>query len=157
MTAYVDVGNPVDVLYLDFSKAFDMVPHKRLVKKVKAHGIGSNIWRRIEVWLSDIIQGVVINGYASGWESVTSVVPQGSVLGPTFFIIYINDIDDLITSSLADDTKLLRKVGTQDDAEELQRIYTHCISGRRIGRWCSTLIGASPFTLGMETTAHHSN
>ena len=47
MTAYVDVGNPVDVLYLDFSKAFDMVPHKRLVKKVKAHGIGNNIWRRI--------------------------------------------------------------------------------------------------------------
>ena len=107
--------------------------------------------------MSDIIQGVVINGYSSGWESVTSVVPQGSVLGPTFFIIYINDIDDLITSSLADDTKLLRKVGTQDDAEERQRIYTHCISGRRIGRWCSTLIGASAFTLGMETTAHHSN
>ena len=66
----------------------------------------------------------MINGKASGWEKVTSGVPQGSVLGPTLFIIYINDIDDGITSSLqkfADDTKLLRKVGKQDDFEELQK------------------------------------
>ena len=118
MTKYVDEGNPVDVLYLDFSKAFDKVPHKRRVEKVKAHGIGSNIWRWIKAWLSDRRQRVVINGKASGWEKVTSGVPQGSVLGPTLFIIYINDIDNGITSSLlkfADDTKLLRKVGTQED------------------------------------------
>ena len=66
----------------------------------------------------------MINGKASGWEKVTSGVPQGSVLGPTLFIIYINDIDDGITSSLlkfADDTKLLRIVGTQDHCEELQK------------------------------------
>ena len=122
VTKYVDERNPVDVLYLDFSKAFDKVPHKRLVEKVKAHGIGSDIWRWIEAWLSDRSQRVVINGKASGWEKVTSGVPQ--VLGPTLFIIYINDIDDGITSSLlnfADDTKLLRKVWTQDDCEELQR------------------------------------
>ena len=92
-------------------------------EKVKAHGIGSNIWRWIEAWLCDRTQRVVINGKASGWEKVTSGVPQRSVLGPTLFIIYINDIDDMITSSslkFADDTKLLRKVGTQDDCEELQ-------------------------------------
>ena len=74
--------------------------------------------------LSERRQRVVINGKASGWEKVTSGVPQGSVLGPTLFIIYINDIDDRITSSLlkfADDTKLVRKVGTQDDCEELQK------------------------------------
>ena len=53
VTAYVDEGSPVDVLYLDFSKAFDKVPHKRLVNKVKAHGIGNTIWRWIEAWLSD--------------------------------------------------------------------------------------------------------
>ena len=124
VTKYVDEGNPVDDLYLDFSKAFDKVPHKRLVEKVKAHVIGSYIWRWIEAWLSDRSQRVVINGKASGWEKVTSGVPQGSVLEPTLFIIYINDIDDGITSSLlkfADDTKLLRKVGTQDDCEELQK------------------------------------
>ena len=124
VTAYVDEGSPVDVLYLDFSKAFDKVPHKRLVNKVKAHGIGNNIWRWIEAWLSDRSQRVVINGHASGWATVTSGVPQGSVLGPTLFVIYINDIDDGITSSLlkfADDTKLLRKVGTQDDCEALQK------------------------------------
>ena len=67
---------------------------------------------------------VVINGHASGRATVTSGVPQGSVLGPTPFVIYINDIDDGITSSLlkfADDTKLLRKIGTQDDCEALQQ------------------------------------
>ena len=53
VTKYVDEGNPVDVLYLDFSKAFDKVPHKQLVEKVKAHGIGSNIWRWIEAWLKE--------------------------------------------------------------------------------------------------------
>ena len=68
---------------------------------------------------------MVINGHASGWETVTSGVPQGSVLGPTQFIIYINDIDDRITKSssllkLADNTKLLITDGTQDDCEELQ-------------------------------------
>ena len=123
VTAYIDEGSPVDVLYLDFSKAFDKVPHKRLVNKVKAHGIGITIWRWIEAWLSDRSQRVVINGHASGWATVTSGVPQGSVLGPTLFVIYINDIDDGITSSLlkfADDTKL-RKVGTQDDCEALQK------------------------------------
>ena len=77
VTKYVDEGNPVDVLYLDFSKAFDKVPHKRLVEKVKAHGIGSNIWRWIEAWLSERRQRVVINGKASGWEKVTSGVPPG--------------------------------------------------------------------------------
>ena len=88
VTKYVDEGNPVDVLYLDFSKAFDKVPHKRLVEKVKAHGIGSNIWRWIEAWLSERRQRVVINGKASGWEKVTSGVPQGSVLGPTLHYLY---------------------------------------------------------------------
>ena len=124
VTAYVDEGSPVDVLYLDFSKAFDKVPHKRLVNKVKAYGIGNNIWRWIEAWLSDRSQRVVINGHASGWATVTSGVPQGSVLGPTLFVIYVNGIDDGITSSLlkfADDTKLLRKVGTQYDCEALQK------------------------------------
>ena len=90
----------VDVLYLNFSKAFDKVPHKRLVKKVKAHGTGSNIWRWIGAWLSDRSQRVVINGHVLGWETVTSGVPQGSVLGPTLLVIYINNIDDGITSSL---------------------------------------------------------
>ena len=75
VTAYVDEGSPVDVLYLDFSKAFDKVPHKRLVNKVKAHGIGNTIWRWIEAWLSDRSQRVVINGHASGWATVTSGVP----------------------------------------------------------------------------------
>ena len=98
-----------------------------------------------------------INGHVSGWESVTSGVPQGSVLGPTLLIIYINDIDDGITSSLlkfADQTKMLRKVGTHRmTTTNSKRIYTQFTSGQRIGRWCSILISVCTFI--METTKHH--
>jgi len=114
----------VDVIYLDFAKAFDKVPHKRLCLKVKNHGIDGDVLRWIELWLSDRMQQVVINGAASGWtNSVISGVPQGSVLGPTLFLIYINDIDEAVTSLItkfADDTKLYKMIKTVEDAISLQ-------------------------------------
>ena len=105
----------------------------------------------------------MINGKASGWEKVTSGVPQGSVLGPTLFIIYINDIDDGITSSLlkfADDTKLLRKVGTQDDCEELQKdlhrmykgkAHKNCIIGQK---FCLHHITGTAFIIRLKVYAY---
>ena len=74
VTKYVDEGNPVDVLYLDFSKAFDKVPHKRLVEKVKAHGIGSTIWRWIEAWLKG--HCIEFKYYADGIHS--GLTPPGN-------------------------------------------------------------------------------
>ena len=123
ITKWIDVGSPVDIIYLDFQKAFDKVPHQRLLLKLKAHGIGDSITYWIEQWLTDRRQRVVVGGEVSNWKSVLSGVPQGSVLGPILFLIYINDLDDSITSNVlkfADDTKLFRKVNTDGDKQHLQ-------------------------------------
>ena len=123
ITKWIDVGSPVDIIYLDFQKAFDKVPHQRLLLKLKAHGIGDSITDWIEQWLTDRRQRVVVDGEVSNWKSVLSGVPQGSVLGPILFLIYINDLDESITSNVlkfADDTKLFRKVNTDGDKQHLQ-------------------------------------
>ena len=123
ITKWIDVGSPVDIIYLDFQKAFDKVPHQRLLLKLKGHGIGDSITEWIEQWLTDRRQRVVVDGEVSNWKSVLSGVPQGSVLGPILFLIYINDLDDSITSNVlkfADDTKLFRKVNTDGDKQHLQ-------------------------------------
>ena len=123
ITKWIDVGSPVDIIYLYFQKAFDKVPHQRLLLKLKAHGIGDSITDLIEQWLTDRRQRVVVDGEVSNWKSVLSGVPQGSVLGPILFLIYINDLEDSITSNVlkfADDTKLFRKVNTDGDKQHLQ-------------------------------------
>jgi len=122
---------PVDAIYLDFQKAFDKVPHNRLIQKVRAHGIGGNVAKWIECWLSGRKQRVVLNGNKSQWCSVKSGVPQGSILGPLLFVIFINDIDDNMVNTLfkfADDTKLIGKVASACDVrvlqEDLQRLFS---------------------------------
>jgi hypothetical protein len=123
VTVYIDKGLPVDAIYLDFQKAFDKVPHERLLRKVAAHGISGNVLRWIQRWLSNRQQRVVLNGRRSKWTSVLSGVPQGSILGPLLFLIFINDIDEGIISRLlkfADDTKLAGAVMTEDDVKKLQ-------------------------------------
>ena len=114
VTKWVDEGSPVDIIYLDL---------KKLKLKLKAHGIGNGMINWIEKWLIDRRQRVVVDGEVSNWKSVLSGVPQGSVLGPILFLIYINDLDDDITSKVlkfADDTKVFRKIKSDADRQHLQ-------------------------------------
>ena len=122
----MDEGSPVDnIIYLDLQKAFDKVPHQRLMLKLKSHGIGISIINWIEQWLSDTRQRlpVVVDGEVSNWKPVLSGVAQGSVLGPVLFLIYTNVLEEGVTSKIlkfADDTKLFRQIKGNGDKQQLQ-------------------------------------
>ena len=112
ITKWVDDGSKVNVVYLDFQKAFDKVPHQRLLLKLKAHGIDNDVINWIEECLTHIRQRVKVNGSISNWKYVLSGVPQVSVLGPLLFLRYINDLEDDISSKVlkfADETKLVKE------------------------------------------------
>ena len=132
MFSLYDKSRAIDILYLDFKKAFDKVPHKRLMAKVRGYGIIDEVGDWIEDWLTGRKQRVVINGSSSTWRDVTSGVPQGSVLGPILFIIYINDLDlGLISkiSKFADDTKVGINANNETAVKQLQEDLN------RIGEW----------------------
>ena len=119
----IDDGDPVDAIYLDCKKAFDTVPHKRLIEKLKSYGIVGKTLNWIKDFLSNRTQRVIIKGVASDTLPVWSGVPQGSVLGPVLFLIYINDLLEGIVSSgklFADDSKLFKSIKSELDRNILQ-------------------------------------
>ena len=120
----LEEGNNVDAVYLDFSKAFDKCDHGILLHKIKKLRIKGKLGR----WLQNFLQGrkqvVLVDRVKSKWSEIVSGIPQGSVLGPILFLIYISDIgEDLTAQTLVyvDDTKVKQKVNTEEDVENLQK------------------------------------
>ena len=106
MSKRVDEGSPVDVIYLDFQKVFDNL----LLIKLRAQAMGDSIVNWVSNWLTGRKQRVTVEGGESSWTTVHSGVPQGSVLGPLLFLIYINDLDDTVASNIlkiADDANFV--------------------------------------------------
>ena len=98
------------MLSTSISRRLDSAPHERLIRKLAAYGVTGKILRWIETFLTDIKQRVYVEGSLSNWEDVLSGIPQGSVLGPTLFVVFINDMPDEITNlskMFADDAKVL--------------------------------------------------
>jgi hypothetical protein len=93
VTSVVDSWGSMNVVFLEFMKAFDKVPHRRLLVKLRAYGVNGRVLRWIKHWLADRKQHVVLNGKSSDWKSVLSGVAQGSVLGPILFLVFINNPD----------------------------------------------------------------
>ena len=122
-TSAIDKKENIDIIYLDFRKAFDTVPFERLLNKLMAYGINGCLLRWIGNFLKDRRQRVTVNGQSSTWSDVVSGVPQGSVLGPALFLIFINDLPDIVQNLVkifADDTKLFSTVKTQEDCDSIQ-------------------------------------
>ena len=108
---------------MDFKKAYDKVPHRRLVLKLEKYGIEGEVLDWIKMFLHERQQRVCVNGFYSDWKDVVSGIPQGSVLGALLFVIYINDMPEEIESNIylfADDTKSFRTLNSPDDHEILQ-------------------------------------
>ena len=119
-TKMLDEKDCVDVAYLDFSKAFDLVSHKHLLLKLQKCGINGQVGNWIKAFLENRKQRVVIRGYSSDELDVLSGVPQGSVLGPILFLIYINDLPKCTTCPVclfADDSKIYCRVPREIDGK----------------------------------------
>jgi hypothetical protein len=124
VTKELDNKHAVDIFFFDLSKAFDMVPHTRLINKLKTLKISDKVVRWIENYLSGRRQRVMVRGEMSDWLEIFSGVPQGSVIGPILFLIYINDIKRELKSRVsifADDTKILHIVDTEEDRVEVEQ------------------------------------
>ena len=137
LTEAIDNGEDVDMIYLDFCKAFDKVPHRRLVYKLEQYGIKGDILLWIKNFLHDRQQRVTIGDSSFDWTPVSSGIPQGSVLDPILFLICINDLPgaiDCFIKFFADDAKLYLKVNSLVQADQLQGNVTRSESWADIWR-----------------------
>ena len=126
---YIAEGKCIDVLYTDFSKAFDSVPHARLISKIEKYGIAGKLLNWVKAFIGNRKQRVKVKDCLSQWADVTSGVPQGSVLGPILFLIYVNDMPSEIQNVcklFADDAKLFCRITKEPSTlqSDIESLYT---------------------------------
>jgi hypothetical protein len=126
VTENIDNGQPVDIFYLDFSKAFDSVPHERLLIKLLSKGISGEVLNWLKSWLTGRTQRVKVGDSISSEQDVESGVPQGTVLGPCLFGVHIDDIDEVVKLielliKFADDCKGKKSILNDHDRAALQK------------------------------------
>ena len=116
-----------DAIYLDYAKAFDKVDHDLLLKKLHRYGFHEQLIAWIESFLTGRSQRVVVDGVSSLAALAISGVPQGSVLGPILFILFVNDMKDCVKYSIirlfADDTRILKGIDSSENVQELQEDF----------------------------------
>uniref|UniRef100_A0A8B9CM06 Reverse transcriptase domain-containing protein n=1 Tax=Anser brachyrhynchus TaxID=132585 RepID=A0A8B9CM06_9AVES len=165
ITHLVSQGKPADVIFLDFSKAFDTVSHRILLDKMSSIQLNKNIIRWVSNWLMGRAQRVVVNGDTSGWWTVTSGIPQGSILGPVFLNVFINNLDvglEGVLSKFASNTELGGVVDSVEDGKAWQRdldrleswAITNCMKVNKSRCWVLHLRRGNPgytYRLGDET------
>lgn len=138
LTSHMDSGCQVDVVYTDYSKAFDRIQPDLLVRKLQKVGVSGDLLRWLTSYINNRSQAVVVKNYISGWLTVPSGVPQGSLLGPLLFAVFVNDIEQCFEFSqllcFADDMKIIAPISSLADAfklqEDLMRLDAYCIENQ---------------------------
>jgi hypothetical protein len=137
ITDSINKGYSVDLVLLDFAKAFDKVSHVKLIQKLEAYGVNSILVKWIKSFLTGRKQRVIIGDNSSEWEDVTSSVPQGSVLGPLLFTIFINDLPDKVKNECrlyADDSKLIGVIEKDKDVIDIQKDIDNLQNWVKLGK-----------------------
>ena len=142
ITKAIDQGDEVDIIYLDFSKAFDKVPYRRLLTKLKSYGIRGKVLCWIKDFLNNRKQRVIVNGSFSEWKDITSRIPQGSVFGPILFLIFINVLPNVIKCLIklfADDAKLYQIIKSKEmcGTQKSGQSFGKCFSTRKSVSTCT--------------------
>jgi hypothetical protein len=122
-TEILDNGGSIDIIYTDFKKAFNTVPHRRLLSKLSTHGVKGKVLQWIASFLSNRRQRVVVNGAKSSEATVCSSILQGSVFESLLFVVFINDLPDCVSASVkmfANDTKVYTRIDRESASEGLQ-------------------------------------
>ena len=133
---HIDDGNMIETLFLDFQKAFDLVDHNILLEKLKLYHLSTNALFWFDSYLSNRKQKVVCGGFSSSWQTVKSGVPQGSIIGPLLFILYVNDLPLYTENSEVD---MYADDGTLSFASNNVSVIEHNLSIdlKSVELWCT--------------------